>query len=182
MTDSNDWRPHLAPKERLLWSGRPSTRPIILRPIDALLILGSIIWGITAVPTAVPMLSSDAPITFLVIATTFLAAALYFTVGRFLVDWAMRAETFYAVTNERVFIRSRTFGSRMKTLPIGSGLAIESSEKARGFVRFGPSATFFSARWGFAVWHGGNGGFEFRHIGDPQAVASIVRGIQRDAG
>jgi len=180
-TDATAWARDLNPEEKLLWTGRPTRRPIILRPVEALLIPFSVLWAIFAVPVVLPSLSGDLPILFPIVGLIFLGGAVHFTVGRFLIDWYIRNTTSYALTSERALIRTCAFGCRTKALPITPSLAVEAKDRARGSVRLGRHLNVTWLRWAFALWHGGGAGFEFREIEKPQAVAALVRDVKAGA-
>ena len=101
-------RPYLSPGERILWTGRPK-QGLVFRGKDALLIPFSLLWGGFAIfwnfeVWTFPETGSEIDWFMRLWGLPFLAAGLYFIVGRFLHDAMIRHRLYYAVTDRRVLI------------------------------------------------------------------------------
>ena len=114
----------------------------------------------------------------------FVLVGLYLIVGRFWVDQRQRENTVYAVTSERVFIRSGLFSKRTKSLSIDTVSDVSLSEQSNGagFITFGPVPPFIAWMNG-ASWPGfGHQSVpSFELASDARKVYEIVRGAQRAA-
>ncbi|HUX00577.1 MAG: PH domain-containing protein [Phycisphaerae bacterium] len=153
----------LSQDEKLLWSGKPR-RGIRLRPIDAFLVPFSIVWAGFAVfweTMALSMLwaagGEDAPSAFRLVfplfGIPFVLMGLYLLVGRFWLDAARRARTYYGVTSRRVIIVSGILGRKVKSLNLRTITDLSLAEKSdgSGTITFGatfhPFAAFSSVGW-----------------------------------
>ena len=176
--------------ERLLWSGQPR-QGIIFRPQDALLIPFSLLWGGFAIFWETGVLSSKAPGFFALFGLPFVAVGLYLIAGRFFVDSAMRAKTFYGVTTDRIIIASGLMSSTMQSIDLRtlSGITLNQRSDGTGSILFG-SAMMYSANSlfsrnssgsPFGVWAGAGSGPLFDSIRDPRAVYEIITRAQQDA-
>lgn len=136
----------MAPRERLLWSGRPRGG-IFLRPSDAYMIPFSLLWGGFAVFWEVGVLTTDAPFFFKLWGVPFVLVGLYIVFGRFFVDARLRGRTYYGVTNERVIIVSGLFSRSVKSLNLRTltDVTLEEKPDGTGTITFGPSAAPY--RW-----------------------------------
>jgi Bacterial PH domain len=135
----------LSANERLLWSGQPK-QGLQLRSSDAFLIPFSLLWGGFAIFWEGGVLSSGAPFFFILWGIPFVAMGVYITIGRFFVDAATRAKTWYAVTNERILIISGLFTRTVKSLPLRTlpEITFEQRNDESGTITFGQSYPFAS--------------------------------------
>jgi len=137
---------HLDPGERLLWSGQPRSG-IRFRGQDVFLIPFSILWGGFALfweymaVTLAPKASSPIGAAFPLFGLPFVAVGLYLIFGRFWVDAAGRARTFYGVTTERVLIVSGLFSQQTKSLQLRtlSDVSLTQRSDGSGTITFGPT-------------------------------------------
>jgi hypothetical protein len=152
---ADDLRRALLPGERVLWEGWPHGG-IIFRPVDAILIPFSLLWGGFAVFWNVQVWSADqraSDLSFKLFGLPFLIAALYITFGRFLIDRWLRRRLRYAVTDRRILIHGRRSGSTWTSVDIRMLPSIELAERpdGTGTIRFGASPSLFDGR-NFGIW------------------------------
>ena len=142
----------LLPGERIEWEGKPYFG-LIFRPIDLFLVPFSLFWGGFAVFWNASVWSMDADLSFNLFGLPFMAAGLYVTIGRFLIDISLRKKMIYFVTNKRILISKRSSGSSTKSLDIGRLPALEFDERSdgSGTIRFGASGGWLSGN-NFGIW------------------------------
>ena len=145
-----DVRRQLLSGETIIWEGRPDGG-FIFRPIEAFLVPFSLMWAGFAVFWNVTVWMTDANLAFKLFGLPFLIAALYITVGRFLIDMHFRKATTYFVTNRRVLIAR---GWHLKSLDIKRLPSLELVEKpdGSGTIRFGAAVGLFSGANSFGIW------------------------------
>lgn len=152
--------------ETLLWAGHPK-RGFLLRPVDLFLIPFSLFWcgfavfwmiGASGMLWAGSQRATPGPINFIfaLFGLPFVLVGLYMVFGRFLVDRAQRDRTVYAVSNERILIRSGLFSRTVKSLNLRTLSDITLSERSdgSGTVTFGASLPMFAAMQGMNWWPG----------------------------
>lgn len=173
----------LRPGETLLWSGQPPAG-IRLRPIDALVIPFSLLWGGFAIFWETMVISMRAPWFFKLWGIPFVLVGLYIIAGRFYVDMLIRRGTYYGVTNERVIIlNTGPFTRRTRSLDLRTLGELELSERGNGdgTISFGrpyPFSSFTIAGWP------GSGAFAAPtfELGErAREVYEIIRKAQREA-
>jgi hypothetical protein len=173
----------LGPNETLLWSGRPH-QGLLLRGSDALLIPFSLLWGGFALFWEVGVISSGAPFFFILWGIPFVLVGLYITIGRFFLDAALRAKTFYGVTNERAIIIFGLFSPTIKSLSLRttSDIALEQYRDGSGTITFGSSMPFAGLYRGMP-WPGMDRRLapEFERIPDARSVYQTLRQAQQNA-
>lgn len=170
---------HLLPLERIVWSGRPSTG-VMVRPIEALLIPFSLLWGGFALFWNVSVWSTDGPIFFKLWGLPFLVAGIYITVGRFWIDMRARRAMLYVVTDKRILILKKNGAASSKSLDIKRLPALELNEKAdgTGTLKFGSGGMFNSGNFG--IWSPAfDSTPQFLGIDDVRRVYEVV---QKQAG
>jgi hypothetical protein len=167
--------------ERLLWSGRPR-QGIVLRPLDALFIPFSLLWGGFALFWEGAAIISGAPFFFSLWGIPFVLVGLYMIFGRFIVDARQRANTLYGVTDERIIILSGLLSRNVKSLNLRTLTDVSMDQRANGSgtITFGPASPLGS--WGAT----GMSGFSrvpmppsFEMIPDVRRVYEIIRDAQR---
>lgn len=125
-------RAQLASKEKLLWTVQPR-RGLRLRPTDALFIRFSLLWCGLAIYWEVSVLKEGAPAFFALWGIPFVGVGIYVVLGRFFVDAASRARTYYALTDERVIIIiSGLVNRQTKSLPLRTLSDVTLTERADG--------------------------------------------------
>lgn len=183
ITSTTELERELGVGEQILWSGQP-TQGLRLRAADAFLIPFSLLWAGFAVFWEIGVISSGAPFFFMLWGIPFLCVGAYITVGRFFVDAALRAKTWYGVTNERIVIIGGLFNRMVKSLPLRSlpELALEQRHDGSGTITFGSSMPFANWYRGLA-WPGMDQRLSpaFEIIADAKAVYEIIRQAQRTA-
>lgn len=150
-------RRELAPRERLLWAGRPR-RGLMLRSADGFLIPFSLLWCGFAIFWEWQVVSRGAPFFFRLWGVPFVLVGLYLVVGRFIVDAMQRARTLYGVTDSRILIlsglTSRTTKSfNLETLP---ELSLSQGRGDEGTISFG-LGSLATGSWPRANWPSGGG-------------------------
>lgn len=143
----------LLPGERKLWEGQPSTG-LILRPVEALLIPFSLLWGGFAIFWNVSVWSlpsADAALPFKLFGLPFLVAGLYLIVGRFWLDARLRSRLRYVVTDRRILIlKDGKAGSKSVDIKRLPALEFDERSDGTGTIRFG-SSDWLSGR-NFGIW------------------------------
>lgn len=128
----------LAPDEELLWSGRP-TSGMRLRVADLVLVPLSLLWCYFTLYGDISTLL-EGEFGFY-IRIPFLIFGLYLAAGRFVVDAAIRENTHYGITTERVIIVSGVLTDRIETLELAGleEIGFCPSAEGRGVITFGLS-------------------------------------------
>jgi len=144
----------LAPRERLLWAGRPQ-QGIIFRSSDVFLIPFSFLWCGFAIFWEFNVLTTGAPFFFKLWGIPFVVVGLYLVAGRFIADVKQREKTYYGITDDRVVIVSGLFQRKIKTLNLQniSDISLTERSNGRGTITFGPTPPFF-AWFGGSSWPG----------------------------
>ena len=120
MIDPRDYallRPHLAPGERALWTGRPK-QGLAFASVDLVLVPFGIVWTLASANWNIGVWDSGAPVLANLIGLPFVALGLYMTFGRFLHDAWLRRRTLYAVTSERVIALRLGRAPRLRALAL----------------------------------------------------------------
>jgi hypothetical protein len=176
-----DIQRQLGADERLLWSGQPKSG-LKLRGSDAFLIPFSILWAGFAVFWEAGVIGSDAPFFFMLWGIPFILVGLYFTVGRFFVDAAVRAKTSYGVTNQRVVIIRGLTSRKVTSLSLRNlqEIGLEQRSDGSGTITFGPSAPFSTMYRGVS-WPGMDQrmGPAFDMLPNVKSVYDLIQQTQR---
>jgi hypothetical protein len=176
--------------EKILWKGEPA-KGIRLQSSDVFNIPFSLFWGGFAFfwmfgATAATSKNHGDPIAtvFPLFGLPFVAMGIYLIIGRFFVDAKIRANTEYAVTNERAIIASGLFSRKVKSLNLKSIPDVSVSEKSDG----SGTITFAESSSPFGSWMGGRNSFpgmpnnqipSFQMIPDVRRVSDIIQKSQR---
>ncbi|WP_426336454.1 PH domain-containing protein [Pseudoduganella sp. R-31] len=148
----------------------------MLRASDLLMIPFSLMWGGFALFWEYSVFNSAAPLLFRLWGIPFVLVGLYMIAGRFVVEAWQRAYTEYAVTDERIIIRSGIFKRRMKSLNLRAmgEFSLTENRNGEGTIAFGISAAgnMFS---GLASWPGVEELPRFDTIAEARKVYEIIR-------
>lgn len=179
---SHEIQSQLSRDEKVLWSGQPK-QGFILRGADAFMIPFSLMWGGFAIFWELSVLNSDAPAFFVLWGIPFVLVGLYLIAGRFFFEAKQRANTFYALTNERVLILSGVFSRKVKSLNLRtlSDLSLSEGKQSEGTISFGGGSPFSSMFSGFSGWPGMEHhlGPRFELIPNAKSVFEAIRDAQR---
>jgi hypothetical protein len=168
----------LSRDEKLLWSGVPR-QGLVLSPSDAFLIPFSLLWAGFAVFWEVNVLASGAPGFFALWGIPFVAMGLHITIGRFFIDRRRRARTSYALTSERIVIRSANSTQSLALAPL-SGISVNERSDASGTLTFGASP-FPMSLFAGSGWPGAKGPPMLEQIPDARRVFDQIRAAQQAA-
>jgi len=123
----NEIRPLLSSNEKLLWIGKPK-KGIVFQWSDIFVIPFTILWCGFAIFWETMAILGNAPIFFVVWGVPFVLVGLYMLVGRFWADKIRRDKTLYAITNERIIIKTGLFKLEINVLYIRNLSYIHFSE------------------------------------------------------
>ena len=172
---------YLFPGERVLWSGRPK-QGIRLSPLDAFAIPFSLLWtGMVIAMFVATLRTPGFPDIFV---SVFLVFGLYFTIGRFFHDAALRKRIQYAVTTQRVLTVSGFWSSKLTSLDLQRLPRLELNEyrDGTGTINFDSSGFMnsFGRFNGFGIWLPSLGtGSQFFRIDNPRSVYDLIRSEAR---
>jgi hypothetical protein len=170
----NELQHELIPDESLLWTGHPKNG-IVFRSSDVFLIPFSIMWFAFAIFWESGVVSSGAPFFFMLWGIPFLCMGLYFTIGRFFYEKALRASTLYGITTNRIIIKSGVFKKTTETLNIYTLQNLTIDEKADGSGSIKLAADNIPFR-GFAIrgWPGVKLAPELDLIPDVRSIYNLI--------
>jgi hypothetical protein len=163
---SSELKEHLGSGEKLIWTGRPK-QGVIFRISDIYLIPFSLLW-----------LGGAAIATYKVILfVPFLIMGLIAAVGRFFIDSYLRSNTHYALTNERIIIKSGIFDIGIKSINLKTIPEMEVKEKydRSGTIIIGPKDSRYAAGW----FMGSNSTTSLDMIQDAKLVYNKIVEIQK---
>jgi len=140
--------------EHIMWTGQPDTSVVFTRA-DIFLIPFSLFWGGFAIFWEVTVLfarnkaGGGPPAFFALFGMIFVVLGLHFILGRFIWKNFKKKRTYYAVTNKRVIVLTKTFGKNIQAEFIDRIPGINKSIRSNGIgtVRFGNS-NMMSAMYG----------------------------------
>ena len=153
MTEGRLFTGRLLPGERVVWSGRP-VAGLLFTPRDAFLVPFSLLWCGFVIFWIVGVLASGGG-PFALFGVAFLAFGLFFSVGRFVLDATLRANTEYALTDKRILISRTGPFSSFKAVALDRLPEAEINERSdgRGTVRFGQQQSLFGfGQSGLSIW------------------------------
>lgn len=183
-TVSPEIKSQLSRDEKVLWAGQPR-QGLVMRGADVFMIPFSLMWGGFAIFWELSVIQSDAPAFFVLWGIPFVLVGLYLIIGRFFFEAKQRANTFYAVTNERVLIVSGVFSRKIKSLNLRtlSDLSLSEGKNNEGTISFGGGSPLSSMFGGFPGWPGMEQhlGPRFELVFDAKSVFDIIRDAQRAA-
>lgn len=174
-------RSELGPGEQVLWSGQPR-QGVLLRGSDVFAIPFSVLWTAFAVFWLYTAIQSNAPLPFVLFGVPFVAVGIYIVGGRFFVEARQRANTFYAVTSERIIIASGLVSRKVKSLNLKtiSDLSLSQRSDGSGTITFGPQHPFAFMFGGMSSWPGASQylGPRFELVPEGRSVYEIIRKVQ----
>jgi hypothetical protein len=171
----------LDPNEKIVWTGQPDARRVFSLA-DLFLVPFSLVWGGFALYWEASVLGwtggPPAPPAFAAFGVPFVVLGLYFIVGRFIYQYWVKRNTYYALTNRRALIVRQLRGRHVDSIPLASIPSLSTSTRSdgSGTVIFGPS-TFFDALYGntgLSFFRRGVYTPAFFDIPDVQSVAAQV--------
>jgi len=175
----------LSSSEKLLWWGQPR-QGVVVRGSDAFTIPFSLLWcGFAVFWEASVLRAPGTPAFFVLWGLPFVLVGVYFVAGRFFVEARRRANTYYAVTSERVIIVSGVFARTVKSLSLGTltDLSLSEAKSGEGSITFGAQHPMAARFGGMRGWPGAeqNLGPRFDLILDAKSVYETIRSAQRAA-
>ena len=164
--------------ERSVWIGAPR-QGLVLRPTDAFMIPFSFLWAGFAVFWEASVLRTSAPGFFALWGIPFVLIGVYITIGRFFVDAWRRGRTSYALTSERIIIRT---GASTKSLTVRtlSDVTLTERHDGSGTITFGPNP-FPMSMYAGTPWPGLAQPPAFEMIAEARSVYSQIRAAQASA-
>jgi len=173
------FKPYLILGERVRWTGEPK-QGIALSARDGFLIPFSLLWGgfaifwnisVWTIPGAGPDLF------FKLWGLPFLIIGIYFIIGRFFHDAAIRRKMRYAVTDQRILVLK---GSKLTSLDLDRLPSLELTDfgDGTGTIGFEPGNFPFGAFGGagFGYWLPAlSSGTSFFRIPEPLRVYDLIR-------
>ena len=173
-------RSDLRADEKLLWIGQPA-QGLLLRGNDAFTIPFSLFWAGVVVYLERGALKQP-PDFFALLGIPFVLFGIYLVIGRFFVDAAVRARTYYALTNQRAIILTGFWTRELKSLWLRNlpQVSLKEGRGTRGTIEFGPSAWPMSLSFHLP----GRSPYQppaFELIEGPQHVYDLLRAAQRTA-
>jgi hypothetical protein len=124
-------KPNLSNEEKLLWAGTPK-QGIVFRNSDFFLIPFGLMFLTFSIFWEKDAFLVNADILFTLWGIPFILAGLYVSVGRFFVNSFKRSKTIYAITENRIIIRSGLWKPEITSLNIRSLSDMTLSEKTDG--------------------------------------------------
>ncbi len=170
-------RQDLGSDERLLWSGMPR-QGVRLRASDAMMIPFSLMWGGFSFFWEYMVVQSHAGPFFTLWGIPFVVMGVYLIAGRFFVDSAQRARTFYGLTDQRVLIVGGLMGRSTRSVALGQlgEVVLDERPDGSGTISFGATSGFF-AMWRGTSWPGMGNRMTpcFDLIDDARRVHGLIR-------
>jgi hypothetical protein len=174
----------LATSESVVWFDQPR-QGLVLRGPDAFLIPFSVLWAGFAVFWEVSAVAMGAPLFFSLFGLTFVVIGIYFVIGRFFVDAKQRAQTFYAVTNERIVIVSGLISRNIKSIDLKmlGEMSLSERRDGSGSIVFGTASPLDWLQGGIPGWPGmgTRQASRFELIGNVRKVYELIRSAQRSS-
>lgn len=172
----------LRPGERLVWCGRPDPA-VLFAPADVFLVPFSIMWGGFALFWEASVIASGGPPFFMAWGVPFVAMALYFICGRFVLKRRQKLRTVYGVTTDRALVV--VGGSRIEDTPL---VGVPTSIRRRGghaSVTFGPATPWFTggmyANTGMDFFMRGSGGVAFYDVSHGDELLAALDRVRSKA-
>jgi hypothetical protein len=177
-------RSELADGEQIIWSGQPR-RGLILRRSDVFAIPFSLFFACFSVFWMRSAASSGAPLPFVLFGVPFVLVGMYLVFGRFFVEAKQRSGTFYAVTPQRIIIRTGIVSRSVKSLPLKTlqDLSLSEHSDGSGTISFGAQHPMASMFGGMPGWPGMDQylGPRFDLVPQARSVYESIRKAQASA-
>lgn len=135
---------HLDPGERIIWAGVPK-QGLMLTSKDVFLIPFSLMWGGFAIFWETLVLAGGGFGYFMAIfGIPFVLIGLYLIFGRFFYDAAVRKNTTYVLTNNRIIIKSGILNKNIKSLDLRSltNVTVDENANGRGTILLASEAAY----------------------------------------
>jgi hypothetical protein len=112
----------------------------------------------------------------------FVAAGLYWAIGRFPLDALVRGGTLYALTNRRAIILRNWPSLRFRSIPLSRATEISADQGLHdtGTIYFGPRVTMNNLPRRRS-WCDDDPEFKFQHITGLDEARRVVTGVQRES-
>ena len=166
---ASEWDGILDPDETIVWQGSPTGR-VRSEFKSAFHFVFMLVWG--GIPTV--MVISNPASLFLIVPAVFMAITVWFFVGQHFWAAYRRRNTFYTLTDRRVFIGTNVFGKRtLDSIPITPDLNIELDDKPEGNIWLddgGKTGKFVNGQRQ-------RRGFE--QLADPREIYAKLRTVQK---
>lgn len=118
--------------ETLIWVGKPK-QGFVMKPSDRYLIPFSIFWcGFVFMWEYITWNMSDGFPIMPIFGIPFILVGLYLVVGRFFMDNSIRKNTFYALTDKRILVRTGVWNTSVDIYRFDDIQHIQFKEKADG--------------------------------------------------
>lgn len=184
------FKDYLGSNEETLWTGRPQ-QGLLFRSYDLFWIPSSLIFASFAGLILMELFLGAAQnaqewrqeftwswIPFLAIPFLFVIIGFYMAFGRFFTDMVRRANTYYAISNERALIVSGFFGQNLDAIGLEPQLLISMRGKSRGSIHFGAEPKGTNPIVLFMM-PSDNDAFTFEKIKDVRKVYALIIEIQQ---
>ncbi len=176
-------KPHLFADERLFWAGQPK-QGLVCSGRDVFLIPFSLLWGGFALfwnlqVWSFPATGPGQPDWFFRLwGLPFLIVGIYLIIGRFIHDAALRKNTVYGVTDQRVLVIRGLTSGKLSSLDIGRlpKLDLTEHKDGTGTIDFEGNEQTIWGNGGFGYWTPAMSSTKrFFQIGNPRDVYQLVR-------
>ncbi|MEP3525110.1 MAG: hypothetical protein ABJN24_06760 [Hyphomicrobiales bacterium] len=179
---NNGWSDYFYDGEKLLWEGQPDTRIFLMSLGDKYRLILAVLWVLFLIYFYNESFDEGA----LVLVRFFqglplwalfllIGAAVYFTIGRWIMDSYIRRHTIYAISNKRAFIARSAFGKKLDHLPILPTMKIDIAQGELGAITFMEKKSIFK-NWN--KWGVEDGSFTFRGLPEPEKVYAVIEKLQ----
>lgn len=185
-----EWLPTLGSGEQLLWGGQASRRLVALRMSDLVHVPMGVVSLLVGMNlnrfggfSAVGADSSPGPSMFTLVGTFFVAFGLFELLGRHVINFVRRHRTSYALTTDRVFIRTGVFQqvTRQRNLTPSDPPEFSIGSNGTGTIVFAPpeprrrfNASNRGGRDLVDAVSAGLDGFQFYGVPDADRVRALL--------
>jgi hypothetical protein len=164
---------YLVRGERVLWSGGPA-QGVLLMPHDLFLVPFSLVWAGMPTMVFVTTVRDGGFQSFDWFLLIFVVVGFYMSIGRFVVDGLLRADSYYAVTDRRALQARRGLFPIFRSIDLDrtSDIQLRKRLGGRGTIIFGGTAEW--SWW----WHGRGYGHWSPAL-DPRAQFLAIRNPEK---